>query len=107
MNICSAVSLWAEEISNTVDPYNENDKSFCRAVRAFIGRIKDMVDRSPFLLRANREDAHQMGIRSIETTQGGVSIWHPLFRQNQGQDRVEILQKIDALLSTNGRELQH
>ena len=69
MNICSAVSLWAEEISNTVDPYNENDKSFCRAVRAFIGRIKDMVDRSPFLLKANREDDHQMRRRMVGTIQ--------------------------------------
>ena len=36
---------------------------------AFIERMRDMVKRSPFLLRSKREDAHQMGRREIRTIQ--------------------------------------
>ena len=39
------------------------------SVRAFIERLRDMVNRSPFLLKSNRESAHQMGRREIGTVQ--------------------------------------
>ena len=69
MNICTAITTWSQEITAVIDPYNEGDKSFCEAVRAFIERMRDMVEKSPFLLRSNREDAHQMGRREIGTIQ--------------------------------------
>ena len=69
MNICSAITSWSQEIIAVVDPCNEGNKSFCRSVRAFIERMRDMVERSPFLLKLNREDAHQMGRREIGTIQ--------------------------------------
>ena len=61
MNICLAVSLWSKEIVEACDPYNQHDRSFCRGASSFIARIKGQVDRSPFLLKSNREDEHQMG----------------------------------------------
>ena len=69
MNICSAITTWSQEIAAVVDPCNEGDKSFCKAVRAFVERMRDMVEKSPFLLRSNREDAHQMRRREIRTIQ--------------------------------------
>ena len=69
MCICSAITTWSQEITAVVDPYNKGDKSFCEAIRAFIERMRNMVERSPFLLRSNREDAHQMGRREIRTIQ--------------------------------------
>ena len=69
MNICSSVSAWSKEIVEACDPYNKFDRSFCRSASAFIARIKDQVDRSPILLKSNREDEHQMGRRMVGTIQ--------------------------------------
>ena len=65
MTICSAITCWSQEIAALVDPNNDGDKSFCVSVRAFIERMRDMVARSPFLLKSNREDSHQLGRREI------------------------------------------
>ena len=42
---------------------------FCRGPSSFIARIKDQVDRSPFLLKLNRDDEHQMSRRMVGTIQ--------------------------------------
>ena len=69
MNICSSVSAWSKEIVEACDPYNHQDRSFCMSAKSFIARIKAQVDRSPFLLKSNRENEHQMSRRMVSTIQ--------------------------------------